>query len=61
MAESGKPNRFHKLGPKPTSKHPNGTIGSVQHIRFFRDFSFSNIKKSKIAEKNYKLYYMISF
>ncbi len=27
MAESGKPKWFNKLGPKPTSKHPNGTIG----------------------------------
>jgi hypothetical protein len=51
MAESGKPKWFHKLEPKPTSKHQNGIIAPVQHIRLFRDFTFSNIKKSKIAEK----------
>ncbi len=53
MAESGKPRWFHKLEPKPSSKHPNGIIGPVEHIRLFRDFSFSNIQKSKIAEKSY--------
>jgi hypothetical protein len=59
MAESGKSKWFHKLKlrPKPTSKHSNGIIGPVQHIRVFRDFSFSNIKKSKTAEKTYKLYW----
>ncbi len=51
MAESGKSKWFHKLGPKSTSKHQNGIIGPVEHIRLFRDFSFSNIQKSKIAEK----------
>jgi hypothetical protein len=48
MAELGKPKWFHKLEPKPTSKHPNGIIGPVQHIRHFHDFGFSNIQKSKI-------------
>ncbi len=61
MAESGKPKWFYKLGPKPTSKHQNGIIGPVEHIRLFRDFSFSNIKKSKIAEKTYKLYWTYDF
>jgi hypothetical protein len=51
MAETGKPKWFHKLGSKPSSKSWNGNQGPVQHIRVFRDFSFSNIKKSKIAEK----------
>ncbi len=54
MAESGKSKWFHKLEPKPTPKHQNGIIGPVQLIRLFRDFSFSNIQKSKIAEKTYK-------
>ncbi len=53
MAESGKPKWFYKLEPKPSSKHQKGIIGPVQHIRLFRDFSFSNIQKSKIAEKSY--------
>jgi hypothetical protein len=53
MAELGKPKWFHKLGHKPSSKHQNAIIGPVQHIRVLRDFSFSNIKKSKIAEKSY--------
>ncbi len=52
MAELGKPKWFHKLEPKPSSKHQNGIIGPVQHIRVFRDFNFSNIPKSKIAGKN---------
>jgi hypothetical protein len=42
MAESGKPNRFHKLKPKPTSKLQNGIKGSEQFIRLFRGFRFSN-------------------
>jgi hypothetical protein len=53
MAELGKPKWFHELWSKPTSKYQNGIIGPVQHIRLFRDFSFSNIQKSKIAEKSY--------
>jgi hypothetical protein len=53
MAESGKPKWFHELWPKPSSKHQKGIIGPVEHIRPFRDFSFSNIQKSKIAEKTY--------
>jgi hypothetical protein len=55
MAESGKSKWFHKLEPKPSSKHQNGIIGPVEHIRLFRDFSFSNIQKFKIAEKSYML------
>jgi hypothetical protein len=53
MAESGKSKWFHKLESKTSSKHRNGIIGPVEHIRLFRDFSFSNIQKSKIAEKSY--------
>jgi hypothetical protein len=32
MAESGKPKWFHKLEPKPSSKHQNGIIGPVQIV-----------------------------
>jgi hypothetical protein len=53
MAESGKSKWFHKLVPKPTSKHQNGIIGPVQHIGFFRDFRFLDVRKTKIAEKSY--------
>jgi hypothetical protein len=53
MAKSGKPKWFHKLESKPSSKHQNRIIGPVQHIRLFRDFSFSNIQESKIAEVLY--------
>ncbi len=57
MAESEKSKWFHKLDPKPTSKHQNGIMGPVEHIRLFRDFSFSNIQKTKIAENSYMLYW----
>jgi hypothetical protein len=57
MAESGKSNWFHKLGPKPTSKHRNGIIGLVEHIRLFRDFKFLDVRKTEIAEKSYMLYW----
>jgi hypothetical protein len=33
MAESGKSKWFHKLEPKSSSKHQNGIIGPVEHIR----------------------------
>jgi hypothetical protein len=45
----GKSKWFHKLEPKPSSKHQNGTIGPVQHIRLFRDFSFLDVRKTKIG------------
>jgi hypothetical protein len=44
MPESGKPRWFHKLGPKPSSKHQNGTIGPVEHIIVFRDFRFFDVR-----------------
>ncbi len=61
MAESGKSKWFHKLGPKPSSKHLNGIIGPVQHIRLFRDFRFLDVRKTKIAEKSYVLNWTYRF
>jgi hypothetical protein len=57
MAKYGNPKWFHKLGPKPTSKHQNAIIGPVQHIRLFRDFRFLDVRKTKIAQKSYMLYW----
>ncbi len=47
MAESGEPKWFHKLGPKPSSKHQNGIIGPAQHIRLFPKIDVRTSKKLK--------------
>jgi hypothetical protein len=57
MVGSGKSDRFRKLEAKHISKHQNGIIGPVQHIGVFRDFSFFDVRKTKIAENSYKLYW----
>jgi hypothetical protein len=42
---------------KPSSKHQNGIISPVQHIGFFSDFRFLDVRKTKTAEKSYMLHW----
>jgi hypothetical protein len=51
MTESGKSKWFHKLGPKPSSKHQNGIIGLVEHIDFSAILVFRTSKNLKSRKK----------